>query len=65
MYEWAEELIKKGLAYVDDQSQEEIRIGRGTVNEPGKNSPYRDRSVEENLRLFREMKAGKGAPREN
>ena len=61
LYEWAEELIKKGLAYVDDQSQEEIRIGRGTVNEPGKNSPYRDRSVEENLRLFREMKAGKYA----
>ncbi len=61
LYEWAEELIKKGLAYVDDQSQEEIRIGRGTVNEPGKNSPYRDRSVEENLRLFREMKDGKYA----
>ena len=61
LYEWAEELIKKGLAYVDDQSQEEIRIGRGTVNEPGKNSPYRDRSVEENLRLFREMKEGKYA----
>ena len=61
LYEWAEELIKKGLAYVDDQSQEEIRIGRGTVNEPGKNSPYRDRSVEENLRLFREMEAGKYA----
>ena len=61
LYEWAEELIRKGLAYVDDQSQEEIRIGRGTVNEPGKNSPYRDRSVEENLRLFREMRDGKYA----
>lgn len=58
LYEWAEELIKKGLAYVDDQNQEEISKGRGTVDKPGKNSPYRDRSVEENLKLFREMKAG-------
>ena len=61
LYEWAEDLIKRGLAYVDDQTQEEIREGRGTVDKPGKNSPWRDRSPEENLRLFREMKAGKYA----
>ncbi len=61
LYEWAEDLIRKGLAYVDDQTQEEIRLGRGTVDRPGTPSPYRDRSVEENLRLFREMKAGKYA----
>ncbi|WP_298062634.1 glutamine--tRNA ligase/YqeY domain fusion protein [uncultured Rikenella sp.] len=59
LYDWAVELIKKGLAYVDDQTQEEIRIGRGTVTQPGVNSPYRDRSVEENLRLFAEMREGK------
>lgn len=59
LYEWAIELIKKGLAYVDDQTQEEIRVGRGTVSLPGTNSPYRDRSVEENLKLFQEMKEGK------
>ncbi len=58
LYEWAEILIRNGDAYVDDQSQEEIRITRGTLTEPGKNSPYRDRSVEENLDLFRRMKAG-------
>ena len=61
LYEWAEEMIKKGLAYVDDQTQEEIRLGRGTVDKPGTPSPWRDRSPEENLRLFREMKAGKYA----
>jgi len=61
LYEWAEELIKKGLAYVDDQTQEEIRLGRGTVDKPGTDSPWRDRSIEENLRLFREMRAGKYA----
>ena len=61
LYEWAEELIKRGLAYVDDQTQEEIRANRGTVETPGTPSPWRDRSVEENLRLFREMKAGKYA----
>lgn len=61
LYEWAEELIKRGLAYVDDQTQEEISKGRGTVETPGVNSPWRDRSIEENLRLFREMKAGKYA----
>jgi glutaminyl-tRNA synthetase len=58
LYEWAEGLIKSGLAYVDDQSQEEIRISRGSLTEPGKNSPFRDRSVDENLDLFRRMKAG-------
>ena len=58
LYEWAEGLIVAGLAYVDDQSQEEIGATRGTLTEPGKNSPYRDRSVEENLDLFRRMKAG-------
>ncbi len=61
LYEWAEQLIKMGLAYVDDQTQEEIRLGRGTVDKPGTPSPWRERSVEENLRLFREMKAGKYA----
>ena len=61
LYAWAEELIKRGLAYVDDQTQEEIRLGRGTVDKPGTNSPYRDRTPEENLKLFREMKAGKYA----
>ena len=61
LYEWAEELIKRGLAYVDDQTQDQIRENRGTVDKPGTPSPWRDRSVEENLRLFREMKAGKYA----
>ena len=60
-YEKAILLIKKGLAYVDDLSQEEISAYRGTLNEPGKNSPYRDRSIEENLKLFEEMKEGKYA----
>ena len=59
LYEWACLLIRKGLAYVDDQTQEEIRAGRGTVSTPGVNSPYRDRSVEENLMLFRQMREGK------
>lgn len=57
-YEKAVLLIKKGLAYVDDLSQEEISKYRGTLTEPGKNSPYRDRSVEENLRLFEAMRNG-------
>ncbi len=61
LYAWAEQLIERGLAYVDDQTQEEIRAGRGTVDKPGVNSPWRDRSVEENLRLFREMRDGKYA----
>ena len=58
-YEKAILLIKKGLAYVDDLSQEEMSKYRGTLTEPGKNSPYRDRSIEENLKLFEEMKNGK------
>src|SRR5437660_4078469 len=58
LYDWAEGLIKAGYAYVDDQSQEEIRVNRGTLTEPGKNSPFRDRTMEENLDLFRRMKAG-------
>ena len=58
LYEWAEDLIKRGLAYVDDQTQEEISKGRGTVDKPGIESPYRNRSVEENLKLFREMRDG-------
>ncbi len=58
LYEWAEVLIQKGLAYVDDQTLDEIRQNRGTVTTPGTNSPYRDRSVDENLDLFRRMKAG-------
>ena len=61
LYDWAVELIKKGKAYVDDQTQEEIRLGRGTVTVPGKESPWRNRSVEENLRLFEEMRDGKYA----
>ena len=61
LYEWAVELIKKGLAYVDDQTQEEIRLTRGTVTEPGKESPWRNRSVEENLDLFARMRAGEFA----
>ena len=61
LYEWAEQMIERGQAYVDDQTLEEMRENRGTVDKPGKDSPWRDRSVEENLRLFREMKAGKYA----
>jgi glutaminyl-tRNA synthetase len=58
LYEWAETLIRDGHAYVDDQSQADIRHNRGTLTEPGQNSPFRDRTVEENLDLFRRMKAG-------
>jgi len=58
LYEWAEGLIRAGLAYVDDQSQHDIRVNRGTLTEPGKNSPFRDRPATENLDLFRRMKAG-------
>ena len=58
LYEWAELLIREGKAYVDDQSPDEMRATRGTLTEPGKNSPFRDRSVEENLDLFRRMRAG-------
>ena len=58
LYEWATQLIKEGKAYVDDLSQDEMRDYRGTLTEPGKNSPYRDRSVAENLDLFERMKNG-------
>ncbi|MGB7345721.1 MAG: glutamine--tRNA ligase/YqeY domain fusion protein [Pirellulaceae bacterium] len=58
LYEWSEQLIKDGHAYVCDLSGEETRTYRGTLTEPGKNSPHRDRSPEENLDLFRRMKAG-------
>ena len=59
MYEAAIKLIKKGKAFICDLTAEEIREYRGSLTEPGKNSPYRDRSIEENLRLFEEMKEGK------
>lgn len=59
LYVWAQELIRKGLAYVDNQTQEEIRLNRGTVNRAGTNSPYRDRTPEESLNLFSEMRMGK------
>jgi len=58
LYAWAEHLIRAGKAYVDDQSQEEMRVNRGTLTEPGKNSPYRERTVAENLDLFHRMRAG-------
>ena len=61
IYEYAEKLIMDGKAFVCDLSAEEIKNTRGTLTEPGQESPYRNRSVEENLRLFREMKAGKYA----
>ncbi len=58
LYEWAEHLVRHGDAYVDDLSPEEIRAYRGTLTEPGRNSPYRDRAPEENLDLLRRMRAG-------
>ena len=58
LYLWAEQLITEGLAYVDDQTQEEISKGRGVPTAPGVESPYRNRTVEENLDLFRRMRAG-------
>lgn len=58
LYDWAEQLIQEGKAYVDDQSAEQISAGRKTINEPGVNSPFRDRSVDENLTLFRGMRDG-------
>ena len=58
LYQWALQLIETGRAYVDDLSQEEIRAHRGTLTEPGKDSPYRNRSIAENLDLFKRMKAG-------
>ena len=61
LYSYAIELIKKGLAYVDELSPDEMREYRGTLTEPGKNSPYRDRTIEENLALFEKMKNGEFA----
>ena len=58
LYDFAVQLIRAGKAFVDDQSAEEIRLTRGTLTEPGKNSPWRDRSVEENLDLFERMRKG-------
>ena len=58
LYEWAVQLVKKGLAYVDDQTLEEVSANRGTLTTPGVNSPYRDRAVEENLDLLERMKNG-------
>jgi len=58
LYEWAEALIRAGKAYVDDSTPEEIRAMRGTLTEPGRESPFRNRSVEQNLGLFRRMRAG-------
>jgi len=59
LYQYAEELIKKGVAYIDEQSAEEIAAQKGTPTQAGTNSPFRDRSVDENLEKFREMRAGK------
>ncbi len=61
LYDWAIELIKKGLAYVDSQTMDEMKAGRGNLQTPGINSPFRERSVDENLKLFAEMKEGKFA----
>ncbi|MCE3258228.1 MAG: glutaminyl-tRNA synthetase, partial [Nitrobacter vulgaris] len=58
LYAWAQHLIRAGKAYVDDQTQEEIRLARGTLTEPGRHSPFRDRPVDENLDLFARMRAG-------
>ena len=59
LYEWSKQLIKKGLAYVDSQTSQDISDQKGTPTKPGTNSPYRNRTVEENLLLFREMREGK------
>ena len=61
MYQAAEHLIEAGHAYVDEQGAEEMRLNRGTLSEPGRNSPWRDRAAQESLRLFREMRAGRHA----
>jgi glutaminyl-tRNA synthetase len=58
LYDWAEHLIRTGKAYVDDQSPDEMRRTRGTLTEPGQNSPFRERGIDENLDLFRRMRAG-------
>ncbi len=65
LYQFAEELLRRGHAYVDSLSAEQMRALRGTLTEPGKNSPYRERPLEENLRLFREMRLGKFADGEH
>jgi glutaminyl-tRNA synthetase len=65
LYQFAEELVRRGHAYVDSLSPEQMRALRGTLTEPGKNSPYRERGVEENLKLFREMHLGKFADGEH
>ena len=59
LYEWAEALIKQGKAYVDSQTSEEMAEQKGTTTKPGTNSPYRERPIEDSLRIFREMKSGK------
>jgi glutaminyl-tRNA synthetase len=59
LYQFAEELIRRGLAYVESLSAEQMRAMRGTLTEPGRNSPYRERGVDENLALFRDMRAGR------
>ncbi|MFZ0527414.1 MAG: glutamine--tRNA ligase/YqeY domain fusion protein [Xanthobacteraceae bacterium] len=61
LYDWAEVLIRAGKAYVDDQNPDAMRAARGTLTEPGRNSPFRERGVEENLDLFRRMRAGEFA----
>ena len=61
LYVWAQDLVRKGLAYVDEQTEDEIRAGRGTVTEPGTPSPWRDRPAEESLRLLDEMRRGEHA----
>ena len=61
LYDYAEDLVKKGLAYVDDQTVEEMKLTRGDFEKPGKDSPFKNRSIEENLDLFRRMKAGEFA----
>jgi glutaminyl-tRNA synthetase len=58
LYTWAEDLVRAGKAYVDDQTPEQMRVNRGTLTEPGRNSPFRERAVDENLDLFRRMRAG-------
>ena len=58
LYAWGEDLIRASKAYVDDQTPEQMRLNRGTLTEPGKNSPFRERTVEENLDLFRRMRTG-------
>jgi glutaminyl-tRNA synthetase len=60
-YQWAEALVKKGKAYVDDQTADQVRENRGTLTQPGRNSPFRDRTPDENLDLLRRMKAGEFA----